>query len=210
MDLLANKLRPTKLSEVIGQKHLIGENKVISNLVKNGKIFSMILYGKPGIGKTSIANAIISEFNIRSKFLNATTNNKADFDIAIEEAKMYGEMILVIDEIHRMNKDKQDILLPHIESGLIILIGLTTSNPYHKINPAIRSRCSIYELKELSNEDIIEGLKRASKELPDIKIDDEALNYIATLSSGDFRSAINTLEISYYATSNHKVTIEDK
>ncbi len=209
MDLLANKLRPTKLSEVIGQKHLIGENKVISNLVKNGKIFSMILYGKPGIGKTSIANAIISEFNIRSKFLNATTNNKADFDIAIEEAKMYGEMILVIDEIHRMNKDKQDILLPHIESGLIILIGLTTSNPYHKINPAIRSRCSIYELKELSNEDIIEGLKRASKELPDIKIDDEALNYIATLSSGDFRSAINTLEISYYATSNHKVTIED-
>lgn len=209
MELLANKLRPTKLSEVIGQKHLVGENKVISNLVKNGKIFSMILYGKPGIGKTSIASAIISEFNIRSKFLNATTNNKADFDIAIEEAKMYGEMILVIDEIHRMNKDKQDILLPHIESGLIILIGLTTSNPYHKINPAIRSRCSIYELKELSNEDIIEGLKRALKELPDIKIDDEALNYIATLSSGDFRSALNTLEISYYATSDHNVTIED-
>lgn len=209
MELLANKLRPKNLSEVIGQKHLVGENKVISNLVKNGKIFSMILYGKPGIGKTSIANAIISEFNIRSKFLNATTNNKADFDIAIEEAKMYGEMILVIDEIHRMNKDKQDILLPHIESGLIILIGLTTSNPYHKINPAIRSRCSIYELKELSNEDIIEGLKRALKELPDIEIDDEALNYIATLSSGDFRSALNTLEISYYATSNHKVTIED-
>lgn len=209
MELLANKLRPTKLSEVIGQKHLVGENKVISNLVKNGKIFSMILYGKPGIGKTSIASAIISEFNIRSKFLNATTNNKADFDIAIEEAKMYGEMILVIDEIHRMNKDKQDILLPHIESGLIILIGLTTSNPYHKINPAIRSRCSIYELKELSNEDIIEGLKRALKELPNIKIDDEALNYIATLSSGDFRSALNTLEISYYAASNHNVTIED-
>lgn len=208
MELLANKLRPTKLSEVIGQKHLVGENKVISNLVKNGKIFSMILYGKPGIGKTSIASAIISEFNIRSKFLNATTNNKADFDIAIEEAKMYGEMILVIDEIHRMNKDKQDILLPHIESGLIILIGLTTSNPYHKINPAIRSRCSIYELKELSNEDIIEGLKRALKELPNIKIDDEALNYIATLSSGDFRSALNTLEISYYATSDHNVTIE--
>lgn len=209
MELLANKLRPKNLSEVIGQKHLVGENKVISNLVKNGKIFSMILYGKPGIGKTSIANAIISEFNIRSKFLNATTNNKADFDIAIEEAKMYGEMILVIDEIHRMNKDKQDILLPHIESGLIILIGLTTSNPYHKINPAIRSRCSIYELKELSNEDIIEGLKRAIKELPDIEINDETLNYIATLSSGDFRSALNTLEISYYATSNHKVTIED-
>lgn len=208
MELLANKLRPKNLSEIIGQKHLIGKGKVISNLVKNGKIFSMILYGKPGIGKTSIANAIINELNIRSKFLNATTNNKADFDIAIEEAKMYGEMILVIDEIHRMNKDKQDILLPHIESGLIILIGLTTSNPYHKINPAIRSRCAIYELKELSFEDIMEGLNLAIKKLPDIKIDDESIKYIATLANGDFRSAINTLEMAYYASSNHIINID--
>ncbi len=209
MELLANKLRPKKLSEVIGQKHLIGEGKVLTNLVANGKIFSMILYGRPGIGKTSIASALINELHIRSKFLNATTNNKADFDIAIEEAKMYGEMILVIDEIHRMNKDKQDILLPHIESGLIILIGLTTSNPYHKINPAIRSRCQIFELKELNTEDIIEGLKKAQEYLPDLNIDVDALKYIATLSSGDFRSALNTLEVTYYATTNHNITIED-
>ena len=209
MELLANKMRPKSLEEVIGQKHLIGKDKVLSKLVANGKIFSMILYGRPGIGQTSIANALINELHIRSKFLNATTNNKADFDIAIEEAKMYGEMILVIDEIHRMNKDKQDILLPHIESGLIILIGLTTSNPYHKINPAIRSRCQIYELKELSTEDIIEGLKRAYTYLPDLKIEDDALKYIATLSGGDFRSALNTLEVSYYATKDHIITIEE-
>ena len=209
MELLANKMRPKSLEEVIGQKHLIGKDKVLSNLVANGKIFSMILYGRPGIGKTSIANALINELHIRSKFLNATTNNKADFDIAIEEAKMYGEMILVIDEIHRMNKDKQDILLPHIESGLIILIGLTTSNPYHKINPAIRSRCQIYELKELSIEDIMEGLKRAYSYLPDLKIEEDALKYIATLSSGDFRSALNTLEVSYYASKEHYITIEE-
>ncbi|MBE6154193.1 MAG: replication-associated recombination protein A [Firmicutes bacterium] len=209
MELLANKLRPKNLNDIIGQQHLIGENKVLSNLVKNGKIFSMILYGRPGIGKTSIANAIINELSIKSKFLNATTNNKADFDIAIEEAKMYGEMILVIDEIHRMNKDKQDILLPHIESGLIILIGLTTSNPYHKINPAIRSRCQIYELKELELNDIITGLKRAILELPKISIEDEALEYIARLSSGDFRSALNILEVTYYSTKDHKITIDD-
>lgn len=209
MELLANKMRPKSLEEVIGQKHLIGKDKVLSNLVANSKIFSMILYGRPGIGKTSIANALINELHIRSKFLNATTNNKADFDIAIEEAKMYGEMILVIDEIHRMNKDKQDILLPHIESGLIILIGLTTSNPYHKINPAIRSRCQIYELKELSIEDIMEGLKRAYSYLPDLKIEEDALKYIATLSSGDFRSALNTLEVSYYASKEHNITIEE-
>lgn len=209
MEMLANKLRPQKLSEVIGQTHLIGENKVLSNLVKNNKIFSMILYGKPGIGKTSIASAIINELHIKSKFLNATSNNKADFDIAIEEAKMYGELILVVDEIHRMNKDKQDILLPHIESGLIILIGLTTSNPYHKINPAIRSRCSIYELKELTNEEILIGLKKAQKVLEDIDITEEALDYISKISAGDYRAALNTLELCYYATTNHKINIED-
>ena len=208
MDLLANKLRPKKINDIIGQNHLVGKDKIITNMVKNKKLFSMILYGRPGIGKTSIASAITNELDIKYKFLNATVNNKNDFDIAIEEAKMYGEMVLVIDEIHRMNKDKQDILLPHIESGLIILIGLTTSNPYHKINPAIRSRCQIFELHDLDKEDIIKGLKKASKELENIKIDKKSLEYITNYSNGDLRSAINFLEIAYYSSKDKIITLD--
>lgn len=207
MEILADKLRPLKLADVIGQKHLVGPNKIISNLVKNKKLFSMILYGKPGIGKTSLAYAIINELNLKAKFMNATVNNKADFDNAIIEAKMQGELVLVIDEIHRMNKDKQDILLPHIEKGTIILIGLTTSNPYYKINPALRSRCQIFELKELTKEDIIKGLNKSLEYLPKIKITDEAISYISNLASGDFRFALNLLEVCYYATTNHKIDL---
>ena len=208
MELLANMLRPKKLDDVIGQEHLVGKNKVLRNLVENKKMFSCILYGKPGIGKTSIAYAIISELDLPYRFLNATINNKQDFDIVIEEAKMEGEMIVIMDEIHRLNKDKQDLLLPYIENGLITLIGLTTSNPYNRINPAIRSRLQIFELHELSKDDIIKGLKKACNSLDKIIIDDEALEYISTVASGDFRSALNLLEISYYSASNHEITID--
>ncbi len=209
MELLADKLRPQKLDDIVGQDHLIGKDKILTNLVKNKKLFSMILYGKPGIGKTSIASAISNELGLRTKFLNATTSKKEDFEMAIEEAKFYGDIILVIDEIHRMNKDKQDILLPHLEKGTIILIGLTTSNPYHKINPAIRSRVQIFELKELTIADILKILKKATKKLDGIKINNQALEYISTVSSGDVRCALNLLEVAYYAKTNHEITLED-
>ena len=208
MEVLADKLRPQCIDDIIGQKHLVGEDKIIRNLVENNHIVSMILYGKPGIGKTSIACAIANQVDKPYRMLNATINNKQDFDIVIEEAKMNGEMIIIMDEIHRLNKDKQDLLLPYIENGLIILIGMTTSNPYHKINPAIRSRCQIFELKELTIEDIKEGIDKASKYLKDIVIDEDAKNTIARLSSGDLRSAINLLEVSYYATKDKHVTLD--
>ena len=208
MELLADKLRPTKLSDVIGQEYLVGTDGILTNLVKNKKLFSMILYGNPGIGKTSIAYALVNELGVRYRFLNAVVSKKEDFEVVIEEAKMYGEMVLIIDEIHRMNKDKQDLLLPYLESGLIILIGLTTANPYFKVNPAIRSRVQIFELHDLTIKDIIKGLKRACNSLPGIKIDDDAIHMIASLSSGDYRSALSLLEMSYYSVSNHEITLD--
>ena len=205
---LANRLRPKKLSDIIGQSHLVGENKILSNLVNNKKIFSMILYGAPGIGKTSIASAITEELNVKHRFLNAVVNNKKDFEIVFEETKIYGNIVLVVDEIHRLNKDKQDLLLPMLENGKITLIGLTTSNPYHKINPAIRSRCQIFELLPLNIDDIKQGIKKACDVFEDISIDEDSINLIATMSNGDFRFALNLLEVAYYSNNDKKVTSE--
>lgn len=206
MELLANDIRPIKLNDVYGQNHLIGEGKILTNLVKNKKLFSMIFYGNPGCGKTSIANALVNELNMPYRMLNAVMNKKTDFDIVIEEAKMNGQMILIIDEIHRMNKDKQDILLPYLENGKIIMIGLTTSNPYHSINPAIRSRCQIFEVKSLKPEDIVKILIKAKDNLEGIQIDDNCLNIISSSSNGDVRSALNLLEMAYYSSTNHIIT----
>lgn len=206
MELLANDIRPIKLNDVYGQNHLIGEGKILTNLVKNKKLFSMIFYGNPGCGKTSIANALVNELNMPYRMLNAVINKKTDFDIVIEEAKMNGQMILIIDEIHRMNKDKQDILLPYLENGKIIMIGLTTSNPYHSINPAIRSRCQIFEVKSLKPEDIVKILIKAKDNLEGIQIDDNCINIISSSSNGDVRSALNLLEMAYYSSTDHIIT----
>lgn len=210
MEPLAVKMRPKCLNEVIGQSHLIGEGKILSNIAKNKRLFSMILYGKPGIGKTTIALALVNEMGLKYRMLNATINNKKDFDTVAEEAKMYGGIVVLMDEIHRLNKDKQDLLLPYLENGLITLIGMTTSNPYHSINPAIRSRCQIFELKELAKEDIVIGLKRAcqNEALENIKITDDNLLYIASLSGGDLRFAYNILEMAYVATDDYNVTLD--
>lgn len=209
MEPLAKKLEPKSLNDVLGQKHLIGKGAILRNLVEKKKLVSMILYGKPGIGKTSIAKSIVNDLDMPYRFLNATINNKKDFDTVVSETKIYNGMILIMDEIHRLNKDKQDLLLPQLESGLITLIGMTTSNPYHAINPAIRSRCQLFELNELETTDIIEGLNKAVKSsyLEGITIDDDTIKYIANLAGSDLRYAYNLLEIAFYASNDQKVDI---
>ena len=209
-ELLSIKLRPKSLDDVIGQEHLVSKGKILYNLVKNKKLFSMILYGHPGIGKTSIALAIVNELDVRYRTLNAVINNKKDFDVVVEEAKMYNGIVLIMDEIHRLNKDKQDLLLPYLESGLITLIGMTTANPYHSINPAIRSRCQLFELHDLTYDNIIMALNKAitSEYLDGIKIDDSTIDYIAKVSGSDLRYAYNILEIAYYSANDGEVTLD--
>jgi putative ATPase len=199
-------MRPKTIDEILGQSHLVGENSIIRRMVKARRLSSMILYGPPGIGKTSIASAIAGSTNYKFRTLNAVTNTKKDMQAVAEEGKMSGSVILLLDEIHRLDKAKQDFLLPHLENGNIILIGATTSNPYHAINPAIRSRCQIFELELLDPDDVREALERAigdaSRGLGDInlEISDEAIGYLSHTSQGDVRSALNALELAALST----------
>ncbi|MBF8417337.1 replication-associated recombination protein A [Heyndrickxia coagulans] len=198
---LAYRMRPRTIDEVIGQGHLVGKNKIIYRMVKARQLSSMILYGPPGVGKTSIASAIAGSTKYAFRTLNAVTNNKKDMEIVAAEAKMSGKVILLLDEVHRLDKAKQDFLLPYLESGMIVLIGATTSNPYHAINPAIRSRCQIFELFPLSLDEIKTALARALDDADrglgkyKVKIEEAAFNHFAQGSNGDVRSALNALEL---------------
>ena len=151
---LAFRMRPRTIDEIVGQRHLVGEGKIINRMVTAKMLSSMILYGPPGTGKTSIASAIAGSTKYAFRILNAATDSKKDLQIVAEEAKMSGTVVLLLDEIHRLDKTKQDFLLPHLESGRIVLIGATTENPYLSILPAIRSRTQIFEVKPLSEDDM--------------------------------------------------------
>ena len=164
MQPLAYRMRPKNLDEVVGQEHLVGNKKIIRRMVEAKLLSSMILYGPPGIGKTSIASAIAGSTKYAFRKLNAATDTKKDLQIVAEEGKMSGTVILLLDEIHRLDKTKQDFLLPLLESGNIILIGATTENPYISISPAIRSRCQIFELHRLKEMDISHAIYRALKD----------------------------------------------
>lgn len=210
---LAFRVRPETLDDVLGQNHILGKDKFITNMINNNTICSMILYGKPGTGKTTIATIIANTLNIKFKLLNAVTCSKKDIEAAIFEASLNDSFMLIIDEVHRLNKNIQDILLPHIENGTIILIGATTGNPYHSINSAIRSRCHLVEVKPLNKEDIIIALNKAIKNEKGLNsqytIDDDALDKLANYSGGDLRFALNKLEVAAYSTNSDKhITID--
>ncbi|MGC7785118.1 replication-associated recombination protein A [Staphylococcus epidermidis] len=198
---LASRMRPKNIDEIISQQHLVGPKGIIRRMVDTKRLSSMIFYGPPGIGKTSIAKAISGSTQFKFRQLNAVTNTKKDMQLIVEEAKMSGQVILLLDEIHRLDKAKQDFLLPHLENGKIVLIGATTSNPYHAINPAIRSRAQIFELYPLDQDDIRLALDRAinykERGLSTYHpiVDEDAIEYFSTQSQGDVRSALNALEL---------------
>lgn len=203
---LAYRMRPTSIDGIVGQQHLVGEGKIIWRMVKAKRLSSMILYGPPGIGKTSIASAIAGSTKYAFRMLNAGTNTKKDLQIVAEEAKMSGSVVLLLDEIHRLDKPKQDFLLPHLESGKIILIGATTENPYISIQPAIRSRSQIFELKPIKPDDIRIALERTLNDEENglghlnIELSEEAMLHFSRTTNGDLRSALNALELAAEST----------
>lgn len=207
---LAYRMRPKDIDQVLGQKHLVGDGKIIRRMVDAKRLSSMILYGPPGTGKTSIASAIAGSTKYAFRHLNAATDAKKDLEVVVAEAKMSGSVILLLDEIHRLNKIKQDYLLPHLENGRVILIGATTENPYISINPAIRSRAQIFEVKPLSPEDIYTGLERALADEKnglgdyEVKMEESTLRHFSSVTNGDIRSALNALELAVLSTPSNE------
>lgn len=208
---LAARMRPTTLEEVVGQRHIIGEDKLLYRAIKADKLSSVIFYGPPGTGKTTLAKVIANTTSARFTQINATAAGKKDMEEVIAGAKdamgMYGKKtVLFIDEIHRFNKGQQDYLLPFVEDGTVVLIGATTENPYFEVNGALISRSVIFELKPLEKEDIKQLILRAvySEEKGmgayDAVIEDEALDFLADAAGGDARLALNAIELGIMTT----------
>jgi len=208
---LASRLRPTTLDEVVGQQHIIGKDKLLYRAIKADKLGSLIFYGPPGTGKTTLAKVIANTTSADFKQINATIAGKKDMEEVVQQAKdnmgMYGKKtILFVDEIHRFNKGQQDYLLPFVEDGTLILIGATTENPYFEVNGALISRSSVFELKSLDKEDIKTLLKRAVYDSVKgmgsyrAEITEEALDFLADISGGDARNALNAIELGILTT----------
>lgn len=208
---LAKRLRPTTIDEVVGQKHIIGKDKLLYRAIQADKLSSIIFYGPPGTGKTTLAMVIANTTSSIFTSLNATTAGKKDMEEVVKQAKdNYGmyqkKTILFVDEIHRFNKAQQDYLLPFVEDGTIVLIGATTENPYFEVNGALISRSHIFRLEPLDTEDIKVLLKRAVYDVEkgmgayNAEIDEDALEFLADVSEGDARNALNAIELGVLTT----------
>lgn len=191
---LASRLRPKTFDDVIGQDRVIS---IIERMLEQDKLVSLILYGPTGTGKTTIARLISDYFPMNHATFNASVDPKSELKKVVEQAKLYKNMLLIIDEIHRMNKDIQDYLLPYIEKGTVVIVGLTTENPYIAVNPAIRSRTQIFRIERIGEEGIEKFLKSIDLDVFDknLRITDDAIRYIATGANGEIRTAINMLEL---------------
>lgn len=219
---LADKIRPIELEEVYGQKHILGENKILNRIVKSGAISNMIFYGPPGVGKTTVANIIARKANKKFYKLNATNASLKDIQNICDDLDTFmgrEGVVLYLDEIQNFNKKQQQSLLEYIEDGRITLIASTTENPYHYVFKALLSRSTIFEFKPLEKEEVKEALLRAiaiqSKECIDIQynITEEALEYFAAASNGDLRKALNGLEVAMNSTnpdSNCIINIDEE
>lgn len=196
---LAYRMRPKSLDDVIGQVHLVGDDGFLTNAIKNQLLVSIIFYGPSGAGKTTIAEAFATALNVHYRSLNAVTASKKDLEQVIQEAAIFQPLVLILDEVHRLTKDKQDFLLPHIENGTLYLLGATTANPYLAINPAMRSRCHLLEVVSLSIEEISLGIERALNAAHGLggkmRMSESARKLLATASAGDMRFALNFLEV---------------
>lgn len=215
---LAFRMRPKNIDEIVGQQHIIGKDTALYRMISKGHVPSMLLYGEPGIGKTSMAYAIAGTSHLPFIALNATVSGKKDVEEVVAEARITGKVILFLDEIHRFNKLQQDTLLPHVEKGSIVLIGATTENPFHDVNPAIRSRCGeILQLQRLEPEDLIELVERALHDEErglgkmTIEMTDSQIRKIAEGVNGDARKALTLLESIISASDEEEgnVTVED-
>ncbi|MCC5932068.1 MAG: replication-associated recombination protein A [Cyclobacteriaceae bacterium] len=207
---LAERLRPTQIDELIGQEHLVGKGGVLRNSIEQGRIPSMILWGPPGVGKTTLAHIIAQQVKQPFKTLSAISAGVKDVREVIEKARYSGRIILFIDEIHRFNKSQQDALLAAVEKGIITLIGATTENPSFEVNPALLSRCQLYVLKSLEKDDLIRLLKRAvetDSELIKKDINLQQTEALLQLSGGDARRLLNLLELVVNASTKDTVDI---
>ena len=208
LEPLAYKLRPKTIDDIVGQKHLVGENGIIRKMLQKKRIPSLIFYGEPGIGKTTLAMVICQELGLPYFTFNASTDNKQLLKEYIEQGQNY-QIILIIDEIHRMKKDIQDYLLPFVESGKVTIIGLTTINPYHSVNPAVRSRCMIYRLNNLEKEDLMQVItKTINYYNPKIRISADAKEYLINMANGEVRILINMLETIFLVLDGEEITLE--